>query len=178
MELAPKANVIALDIEQSRLKRVSENLQRLGQQASVICGDASQPETWLEEEVMFDRILLDAPCSATGVIRRHPDIKWLRQERDISELVALQAKILHALWQRLKPNGVLLYATCSILPQENDEQIRRFIENTPNARLAEMDFGFEKTTTKQFFPSENGGDGFFYAKLVKVAVNIDEPTTL
>lgn len=178
LELAPKANVIALDIEQSRLKRVSENLQRLGQQATVICGNASQPETWLEEGLMFDRILLDAPCSATGVIRRHPDIKWLRQERDINELVALQEKILHALWQRLKPNGVLLYATCSILPQENDEQIRRFIENTPNARLAEMDFGFEKTTTKQFFPSENGGDGFFYAKLVKVAVNIDEPTTL
>lgn len=167
LELAPQANVIALDIEQSRLKRVSENLQRLGQRAKVICGDACQPEKWLEEGVMFDRILLDAPCSATGVIRRHPDIKWLRQESDITELAVLQAKILNALWQRLKPNGVLLYATCSVLPQENSEQIQRFVENTPNARLMEMDFGFEKNSTKQFFPSENGGDGFFYAKLVK-----------
>lgn len=168
LELAPQANVIALDIEQNRLKRVSENLQRLGQQAKVICGDASQPETWLEDGVMFDRILLDAPCSATGVIRRHPDIKWLRKESDIRELAALQAKILNALWQRLKPNGTLLYATCSVLPQENSEQIQRFISETPNARLVEMDFGTEKTATKQFFPSENGGDGFFYAKLVKV----------
>lgn len=168
LELTPQAKVIALDIEQNRLKRVSENLQRLGQSAKVICGDASQPEMWLEEGVMFDRILLDAPCSATGVIRRHPDIKWLRQENDIAELATLQAKILNALWQRLKPNGTLLYATCSVLPQENSEQIQRFISETPNARLVEMDFGTEQTAIKQFFPSENGGDGFFYAKLVKV----------
>ncbi|MGX3020693.1 16S rRNA (cytosine(967)-C(5))-methyltransferase RsmB [Ursidibacter sp. B-7004-1] len=167
LELAPKADVIALDIEQARLKRVAENLARLGQTAEIICGDASQPEQWLEDGVMFDRILLDAPCSATGVIRRHPDIKWLRKESDIDELVHLQAKILTALWQRLKPNGVLLYATCSILPEENSLQIQRFVEQTQDAMLVEMDLGGEKVFEKQFFPSEKGGDGFFYAKLVK-----------
>ncbi|QLB20619.1 16S rRNA (cytosine(967)-C(5))-methyltransferase [Vespertiliibacter pulmonis] len=167
LELAPNAKVIALDIEQNRLSRVKENLQRLGQTAEVICGDASQPDGWIDENQFFDRILLDAPCSATGVIRRHPDIKWLRKESDIAELVALQAKILTALWKKLKPNGVLLYATCSILPEENSEQIKRFVNNTPDAELVEMDFNGEKVIEKQFVPAEKGGDGFFYAKLVK-----------
>ena len=167
LELAPQAKVIALDIEASRLKRVEENLQRLGQQAKVICGDATQPEQWLENDVMFDRILLDAPCSATGVIRRHPDIKWLRKESDIEELVSLQSKILDTLWQRLKPNGVLLYATCSVLPEENSQQIQAFIQRTSDAQIVEMVFNGEKVFEKQFFPTEQGGDGFFYAKLVK-----------
>lgn len=109
------------------------------------------------------------PCSATGVIRRHPDIKWLRKESDITELAELQGKILKALWQRLKPNGILLYATCSVLPQENSEQIQRFLQDTPNAKQLEIDFNGEKVLEKQFFPQPNGGDGFFYAKLQKVA---------
>ncbi|MDP8169846.1 16S rRNA (cytosine(967)-C(5))-methyltransferase RsmB [Pasteurella skyensis] len=167
LEQAPQAKVIALDIEQNRLKRVSENLQRLNQTAKIVCGDASQPDQWLEKEVMFDRILLDVPCSATGIIRRHPDIKWLRQESDIAELVKLQGKILNAMWQRLKPNGTLLYATCSILPDENCDQIQRFIENNHNAKLVEMNFNGEKALMKQFFPHSQGGDGFFYAKLIK-----------
>ncbi|WGE54655.1 16S rRNA (cytosine(967)-C(5))-methyltransferase RsmB [Actinobacillus equuli subsp. equuli] len=167
LEKAPQAQVIALDIEENRLKRVRENLARLGQTAKVICGDASKPKEWLEPDVMFDRILLDAPCSATGVIRRHPDIKWLRKEQDIAELAELQNKILHALWQKLKPNGVLLYATCSILPEENEQQINRFVTQQTDAKLVEMDFNGEKTAMKQFFPQEKGGDGFFYAKLVK-----------
>ncbi|AUI66580.1 MULTISPECIES: 16S rRNA (cytosine(967)-C(5))-methyltransferase RsmB [Glaesserella] len=167
LEKAPKASVVALDIEQSRLQRVKENLARLNQTATVICGDASQPEQWLASGEMFDRILLDAPCSATGVIRRHPDIKWLRQEADIAELADLQGKILKALWARLKPNGVLLYATCSVLPEENSQQIQQFIANTPDAKLVEMDFGGEKVLEKQFLPQVDGGDGFFYAKLMK-----------
>ncbi|MFA9499043.1 16S rRNA (cytosine(967)-C(5))-methyltransferase RsmB [Mannheimia sp. E30BD] len=169
LEKSPKAKVIALDIEESRLSRVRENLSRLRQTAQVICGDASKPQEWLEEGVMFDRILLDAPCSATGVIRRHPDIKWLRQESDIAELAALQRNILNALWERLKPNGILLYATCSVLPEENSEQIQQFVQTTPNAKLVEMDFNGEKALEKQFFPQHNGGDGFFYATLQKVA---------
>lgn len=169
LEKAPQAKVIALDIEDNRLNRVRENLARLGQTAQVICGDASQPEQWLEKDMMFDRILLDAPCSATGVIRRHPDIKWLRQESDIPELAELQRKILNALWERLKPNGILLYATCSILPEENSQQIQRFVQTTPNAKWVEMNFNGEKVLEKQFFPQQNGGDGFFYAKLQKVA---------
>ncbi|QGM81470.1 16S rRNA (cytosine(967)-C(5))-methyltransferase RsmB [Otariodibacter oris] len=169
LELAPQANVIAVDIESSRLKRVEENLQRLGQQATVLCGDATQPEQWLKEDRLFDRILLDAPCSATGVIRRHPDIKWLRKESDIEELAELQGKILSALWKKLKPNGVLLYATCSVLPEENSEQIKRFLEKTRDAKLVEISLNGEKITKKQFFPTPNGGDGFFYAKLMKRA---------
>lgn len=169
LEKAPNAKVIALDIEESRLNRVRENLVRLQQSATVICGDASKPQEWLDDDVMFDRILLDAPCSATGVIRRHPDIKWLRQESDIPELAQLQGNILRALWGRLKPNGILLYATCSVLPEENSEQIQQFVQETPNAKLVEMDFNGEKVLEKQFFPHQNGGDGFFYAKLQKVA---------
>nr|WP_025248393.1 16S rRNA (cytosine(967)-C(5))-methyltransferase RsmB [Mannheimia varigena] len=169
LEKAPNAKVIALDIEESRLNRVRENLARLQQTATVICGDASKPEEWLEEGMMFERILLDAPCSATGVIRRHPDIKWLRQENDIAELAELQGKILNSLWNRLKPNGILLYSTCSVLPEENSEQIQRFVQTMPNAKLVEMDFNGEKVLEKQFFPQHNGGDGFFYAKLQKVA---------
>ena len=170
LEKAPQAVVFALDIEENRLKRVRENLVRLNQSATVICSDASQPDTWLEKGVMFDRILLDAPCSATGVIRRHPDIKWLRKEADITELANLQSKILEALWARLKPNGILLYATCSILPEENSLQIQRFLENHVDAEAVEMDFHGEKVTEKQFFPQPNGGDGFFYAKLRKVGL--------
>lgn len=169
LELAPQAQVTALDIESSRLVRVKENLARLGQQAKVICGDACMPAQWSEKTELFDRILLDAPCSATGVIRRHPDIKWLRKEEDIAELAALQERILHALWAKLNVGGTLLYATCSVLPEENREQIERFLNNTPNARLEPLDFGDKRCDMQQFLPNPQGGDGFFYAKLVKVA---------
>lgn len=169
LEQAPQAKVIAVDIEKNRLKRVNENLQRLNQTAEIICGDASQPDQWLEKDILFDRILLDVPCSATGVIRRHPDIKWLRKESDIAELVKLQAKILKAMWQRLKPNGTLVYATCSILPDENIEQIQRFMNSTSDAKLVDMNFNGEITSMKQFSPHSLGGDGFFYAKLQKLS---------
>ncbi|MFZ7256225.1 16S rRNA (cytosine(967)-C(5))-methyltransferase RsmB [Avibacterium avium] len=176
LELAPKAKVVALDVEPYRLKRVEENIARMGQNALVICGDASQPEQWFaqiqqqfgESAVQFDRILLDAPCSATGVIRRHPDIKWLRKESDIAQLVALQKSILNALWQCLKPNGVLLYATCSLLPEENSQQIDEFLQQHPEAKLIDLPFSEQTQLGHQFFPQENGGDGFYYAKLVKM----------
>lgn len=177
LELAPKANVVALDIEENRLKRVRENLTRMKQQALVICGDASRPEQWREQikkafnqsSVQFDRILLDAPCSATGVIRRHPDIKWLRKESDITQLVALQKEILDALWQTLKPNGILLYATCSLLPEENSEQIAQFLQRHDDAKLLPLPFSAaDNVIGEQFFPQENLGDGFYYAKLVKM----------
>lgn len=183
LELAPKAKVVALDVEQNRLIRVKENLSRMQQQALVICGDASQPETWLEDvanyveqdksAVSFDRILLDAPCSATGVIRRHPDIKWLRQESDIAPLVELQGQILNALWEKLKPNGILLYATCSLLPEENAEQIARFLADHKEAKLEDLPFGTEKSAVGfQFIPQADGGDGFYYAKLRKTALKM------
>ncbi|SPY38364.1 ribosomal RNA small subunit methyltransferase B [Pasteurella canis] len=178
LEHAPNAHVVALDIDDSRLKRVHENLARMQQSATVICGDASQPTQWLEKinittdksAVQFDRILLDAPCSATGVIRRHPDIKWLRQESDIEQLVLLQAQILQALWAILKPNGTLLYATCSVLPEENALQIEQFLQENVDAKLEKLPFAStENTIGFQFIPTENGGDGFYYAKLRKVS---------
>ncbi len=174
LELAPQANVIALDVESHRLKRVEENLERLNQQAMVVCGDASQPDEWLAEigksAVKFDRILLDAPCSATGVIRRHPDIKWLRKETDIAQLVELQKKILSALWEKLKPNGVLLYATCSVLPEENCEQIQAFLNAHEDTELLPLPFSDDKSAVGfQFIPQSNSGDGFYYAKLRKCA---------
>ena len=176
LECAPNARVVALDVEESRLKRVHENLARMKQTAQVICADAAHPDDWLEQinvesAVGFDRILLDAPCSATGVIRRHPDIKWLRQEADIAPLVELQAKILTALWEKLKPNGILLYATCSLLPDENSLQIQRFLQQTPNAELMQLPFQTDKSAVGfQFVPSQLGGDGFYYAKLRKTEI--------
>ena len=176
LEIAPQAKVIALDVEQNRLARVQQNLDRLGQQAQVVCGDASQPTQWLSElgqpDLQFERILLDAPCSATGVIRRHPDIKWLRQATDIEPLVELQGKILRALWQRLKPNGILLYATCSLLPEENAQQIEKFLAEQPDAQLVALPFEPQNGQIgQQFIPTEQGGDGFYYAKLRKVSKN-------
>lgn len=161
LELAPKANVIAIDIDELRLKRVKENLIRLKQHAVVIQGDGTQPETWAQGQ-QFDRILLDAPCSATGVIRRHPDIKWLRRDSDINELAQLQSQILEAIWPYLKPGGTLVYATCSIMPEENGKQIQSFLSKHNDACLNDgTDAGL------QILPSTNGGDGFFYARLVK-----------
>lgn len=170
LEIAPQSTVLALDVEPTRLQRVAENLKRLNQQAKIICGDASQPEQWLAPDIMFDRILLDAPCSATGVIRRHPDIKWLRQASDIAQLVALQQRILAALWQRLKPNGTLLYATCSILPEENSQQIEHFLATHSDAVLQPIELTTTGVNTGfgfQCFPAQESGDGFFYAKLIK-----------
>lgn len=173
LELAPQAEVIALDVEPQRLVRVEENLARLNQRAKVVCGDATKPDQWLAElgksAVKFDRILLDAPCSATGVIRRHPDIKWLRKEADIAPLVQLQAAILSALWQKLKPNGVLIYATCSLLPAENSQQIAHFLQQHSDAKLDILPFSPTQTVGFQFFPQPEGGDGFYYAKLRKIA---------
>lgn len=165
------AHCLALDADGHRLKRVDENMQRLGHNPVVMQGDAANPSEWWDGE-LFDRILLDAPCSATGVIRRHPDIRWLRKSSDIDNLAALQQNILQALWTILKPGGTLLYATCSILPQENKAQIRQFLAATEDASLSPM----VKTETaenpgRQILPGEQQMDGFYYARLVKSASN-------
>ncbi|CCQ10676.1 Ribosomal RNA small subunit methyltransferase B [Pseudoalteromonas luteoviolacea B = ATCC 29581] len=164
LELAD-CDVTALDFDPTRLTRVEENLSRLGLSAKVIQGDASQPEQWWDQQ-QFDRILLDVPCSATGVIRRHPDIKWLRRASDIEELALLQAKILRNIWPLLKPGGTLIYATCSVLPQENHVQIQRFLTEFEDAQLSllhEHD-SYEKPGL-QLLPGLT--DGFYYAKLIK-----------
>ncbi|WP_097165024.1 16S rRNA (cytosine(967)-C(5))-methyltransferase RsmB [Enterobacter sp. CC120223-11] len=164
LEVAPEANVLAVDVDEQRLTRVYENLKRLGMKALVKQGDGRYPEQWCGEQ-QFDRILLDAPCSATGVIRRHPDIKWLRRDRDIAELAQLQSEILDATWRHLKPGGTLVYATCSILPEENGEQIAAFLKRTPDAMLSET--GTPERPGQQNLPAADEGDGFFYATLIK-----------
>lgn len=164
LEAAPKAHVLAVDVDENRLKRVKENLHRLQQQAEVKCGDGRYPEKWCGDK-QFDRILLDAPCSATGVIRRHPDIKWLRRDRDIAELAALQEEIIEAIWPHLKSGGVMVYATCSVLPEENAQQMREFLSRHPEAQL--MITGDQKNPGQQHLPHAQDGDGFFYAKLIK-----------
>ena len=163
------ASVLAIDLEQRRLVRVTENLERLGLEAKLVAADANDLDSWWDGSA-FDRILLDAPCSATGVIRRHPDIKILRKPADIDKLAAIQTEILVSLWQTLKSGGILLYATCSVLPLENDQVIRDFIRSQDDAQLVPIDatWGIATEHGRQLFPIENGNDGFYYSRLKKL----------
>lgn len=166
LELTPDIEAMtAIDVEAPRLERVKENLQRLNLKAKVIAADAASTETWWDGK-LYDRILLDAPCSGTGVIRRHPDIKWLRKKDDISVLTQLQQSILKSIWSLLKPGGTLLYATCSILPEENSEQIQQFISENSDAELMKMPETLN-TIGWQILPDHHDMDGFYYAKLLK-----------
>ncbi|MBB4813174.1 MULTISPECIES: 16S rRNA (cytosine(967)-C(5))-methyltransferase RsmB [Pseudomonas] len=164
------AQVVAVDLEAKRLVRVRENLARLGLSAELIAADGRDTATWWDGKP-FQRILLDAPCSATGVIRRHPDIKLTRQADDIAALAALQGELLAALWPTLEVGGILLYATCSTLPTENTEVIEAFLARTSGAR--ELDLataaGIKQPHGRQLLAQEGGHDGFYYAKLIKIA---------
>lgn len=164
------AQVVAVDLEAKRLVRVRENLARLGLSAELIAADGRDTATWWDGKP-FQRILLDAPCSATGVIRRHPDIKLTRQADDIAALAALQGELLDALWPTLEVGGILLYATCSTLPTENTEVIEAFLARTSGAR--ELDLataaGIKQPHGRQLLAQEGGHDGFYYAKLIKIA---------
>ncbi|WP_038175846.1 16S rRNA (cytosine(967)-C(5))-methyltransferase RsmB [Vibrio pacinii] len=165
LEHTEDTEVVAIDCDAKRLDRVYDNLERLQLRADVICGDARYPHEWWQGE-KFDRILLDAPCSATGVIRRHPDIKWLRRASDIDALAELQSEILDAMWQQLKPGGTLVYATCSITPQENAEQVKAFLGRTRDAQLQGSQID---NPGRQILPGEEDMDGFYYAVLTKQA---------
>ncbi|WP_283131614.1 16S rRNA (cytosine(967)-C(5))-methyltransferase RsmB [Enterovibrio norvegicus] len=165
LEHKADANVVAMDVDATRLTRVEENLARLNLKAQVICGDARHPSEWWQGE-QFDRILLDAPCSATGVIRRHPDIKWLRRADDIAQLVSLQSEIIDAMWAQLKPGGTLVYATCSITPQENGQQVAAFLARTSDATL---ETGTTDAPGRQILPGQENMDGFYYAVIKKSA---------
>ncbi len=164
------AGVVAVDLEAKRLVRVRENLARLGLSAELIAADGRDTATWWDGKP-FQRILLDAPCSATGVIRRHPDIKLTRQPDDIAALAVLQGELLDALWPTLEVGGILLYATCSTLPTENTEVIEAFLARTSGAR--ELDLattaGIKQPHGRQLLAQEGGHDGFYYAKLIKIA---------
>ena len=161
------AKIIALEIDDGRAAKIEENLVRLGHNAVIVVGDASTPEKWNEEQ-FYDRVLLDAPCSATGIIRRHPDIKWLRKAKDIDVLVELQKKILDAIWPLIRPGGTLLYATCSVLPEENHLQIHNFLSRTTDALLDDtFDNDSLDKPGKQILPGYHQMDGFYYARLLK-----------
>jgi 16S rRNA (cytosine967-C5)-methyltransferase len=167
---ASNVSLIAIDIDENRNKRVIENLDRLKLNASVLTVDGTEPNEWFNGN-QFQRILLDAPCSATGVIRRHPDIKHLRQPSDISALVKLQRKLLDAIWPLLAKNGVLLYSTCSILSAENSQQMTNFMADNNDAKSIEIDadWGQPCNIGRQILPGDSNMDGFYYARLTKTS---------
>lgn len=166
------ARVTALDIDPARCDRIGQNLRRLGLTARVLTADAAEPASWWDGE-SFDAILLDAPCTASGIVRRHPDVRWLRRESDIAQLAVIQARLLRALWPLLKAGGRLLYCTCSVFREEGSEQINSFVANNTDAVLQASPghlvphlWAFEGSV-----PDNHRGDhdGFFYALLEKRA---------
>lgn len=183
LEIQPALHsLIALDNDPQRLVRVEENLARAGFATDhptsgvnirVACAEAADLDSWWDGE-KFDAILLDAPCSATGVIRRHPDIKLLRRATDIAQTVAIQAELLERLWLTLKPGGRLLYATCSLLKAENEDQIISFLARTPDAQCIPLQLpggdmpGQWRPQGRQLLPEPDGYDGFYFAMLMKV----------
>ncbi len=160
--------VVAVDIDAERVEKIKENLARQNLAATGLCGDAADPSAWWDGKP-FDRILLDAPCSATGVVRRHPDIKLLRKPEDIANLQDLQWRILDSIWPLLAVGGQLLYATCSILKEENESQMARFLLDHPDAREIpiEADWGRPVSVGRQILTGDHGMDGFYYARLAK-----------
>lgn len=164
----PPGEVVALDLNPARLQKVQDNLDRLQLTASrLIVADASHRDWW--DGQLFDRILLDAPCSATGIIRRHPDIKLLRHPNDITLLAEQQLQLLRTLWPMLKPGGLLLYATCSVLKEENETVVSRFLaeEHSAQAQKIVAEWGLERPVGRQILPKAGQQDGFYYACLRK-----------
>ena len=165
LELAD-LDVTALDADPERLVRVTETLQRQGLQARTVAADASQPNRWWDGQP-FDAILLDAPCSASGIVRRHPDVRWLRRDTDIAALARTQDAILNALWPLLKPGGHLLYCTCSVFKMEGQDRIDAFLQRTPDAQALPAP-GHLLPVVEYLDPTgQDRGDGFFYALLTK-----------
>jgi 16S rRNA (cytosine967-C5)-methyltransferase len=164
----PDADLVCLELDKQRSDRIGENMARLRLSANIVLGDARQPDTWWTGQ-LFDRILLDAPCSATGIISRHPDIKLLRKAADVDKLAHQQRTLLESLWPLLKRNGILVYSTCSILPEENSRLIHVFLSQTPGASelTIEADWGMQTQHGRQLFPVKHRHDGFYYARLHK-----------
>jgi 16S rRNA (cytosine967-C5)-methyltransferase len=169
LEFEPELAVLALDSDARRLTRVEENLARLKVSAHIQCGDGTAPDDWWDGQ-QFDRILLDAPCSASGIIRRHPDIKVLRSPAEITRLAKLQGQLLDSLWPLLKPGGILLYATCSVLPAENTRVVEAFTGRQADSRCdaLDTDWGLVQPCGRQLLPDPGGCDGFYYARLRKL----------
>jgi 16S rRNA (cytosine967-C5)-methyltransferase len=172
LERCPNPDLTAVELSESRLQRIRENVERLGFNEGsglrLVAADALTPGAWWDGRP-FDRILLDAPCTATGVIRRHPEIKWLRTPGQVDEAVRLQAGLLDQLWSLLEAGGILVYATCSVLKRENSHQINHFLSTHDDAEALPIDgaWGRAAGAGRQILPGEEGMDGFFYARLRK-----------
>ena len=169
--LHPSSEVIALDIDAQRCERIEQNLQRIGRTAQVIAADAAQTHAWWDGQ-LFDAVLLDAPCTASGIVRRHPDVRWLRRESDIANLAAIQKNLLKQLWPLLKPGGRLLYCTCSVFKAEGENQVKTFVEHNTDAHFVPS-LGHLKpqnAATKTDLTDNLSGDhdGFYYALLEKL----------
>lgn len=170
LESCPGIQLTVLDKHSDRIEQIHQNLVRLGVKAEVKTADATDTGSWWNGE-MFDKILLDAPCSATGVIRRHPEIKWLRSNDQVDAVVQIQAGLLAALWPLLQPGGILVYATCSVLKRENSQQIQQFLEQYSDATEVPpaVEWGMVESCGRQILPGDAQMDGFFYAVLRKSA---------
>jgi 16S rRNA (cytosine967-C5)-methyltransferase len=173
LERFPSIEMTAVELNKSRLRMIQENLDRLGLggQAGLrlVTADAADTTDWWDG-IEFDRILLDAPCTATGVIRRHPEIKWLRTAEQLKEVMLIQQRLLQRLWPLLKTGGILVYATCSILTEENRNQIKRFLASHDDAEdlAVDLPWGRDQGPGRQILPGEEEMDGFFYARLRKI----------
>lgn len=161
-------NLFAIDVEEARVSLIKDNFTRLKLDANILVADATQPEAWWDGK-QFDKILIDAPCSASGIIRRQPDVRLHREAKDILRLSSLQFEILKALWPLLRLGGTAVYATCSILRDENDGVIRKFVSNTNDCEVQDLsvDWGTPTEFGHQILPGEQDMDGFFYSVLVK-----------
>jgi len=170
LESCAGIELTVLDRQEQRVEQIHQTLDRLGLTAETRVADAMAVETWWNGE-KFHKILLDAPCSATGVIRRHPEIKWLRSTGQVNTVVQVQAGLLDALWPLLEAGGILVYATCSVLKRENGQQIHRFLERHADAEveIPAVEWGMAGTYGRQIMPGEARMDGFFYAVLRKSA---------
>jgi len=169
LELAPQLeSLLAIDVDETRLQKVRENLQRLHLDAGLLAADAGEPQAWWDGKP-FDRILLDAPCSASGVVRRHPDIKLLRRPADVRSLSQQQQRLLEALWPLLASGGMLLYASCSVFRQENSDNLQVFLDQHSDASELPLqaEWGKVLPVGRQLLPGEHDMDGFYFACLTK-----------
>ena len=173
LECRPEAQVLALDVDPVRCERIQQNLDRLKVKAQIVAADAAQPADWWDGQ-SFDGILLDAPCTASGIGRRHPDVRWLRRESDVAQLAAIQAKLLKALWPLVKPGGRLLYCTCSVFKAEGESQIQTFVQHNTDAQILPSpghltpSSATSETSLRDNVMGEH--DGFYYALLEKRSI--------